>query len=75
MDGKNVVWESTLDGRYEVAVTRTVPYQGELTISEAGQVLFHQPVGLMYNAIFGPDIADVEGWQEAVVNFVDGKKA
>lgn len=31
-----IVWNSTLDDRYEVIVTRTAPYQGELTISEAG---------------------------------------
>lgn len=75
MDEKNVVWKSTLDGRYEVAVTRTASFQGELTLSEAGQVLFRQPVGLMYGAIFGPDVGDVEAWQEIAVYFVDGKKA
>jgi hypothetical protein len=30
----NIVWTSTLDGRYEVNVTRTDGYHGELTISE-----------------------------------------
>jgi hypothetical protein len=47
----NVVWTSTLDGRYEVTVTRTDDYHGELTISEGNQVLHRESVGLSYGAI------------------------
>jgi hypothetical protein len=47
----NVVWTSTLDGRYEVTVTRTHDYHGELTISEGNQVLHRESVGLSYGAI------------------------
>jgi RHS repeat-associated protein len=45
--------------RYEVVVTRIAPYQGQLTITDAGKEIFSQQVGLMYNAQFGPDMADV----------------
>jgi hypothetical protein len=34
-----IVWNSTLDDRYDAVVTRTAPYQGELTISESGKIL------------------------------------
>jgi hypothetical protein len=71
----NVVWTSTLDGRYEVTVTRTDDYHGELTISEGNQILHRESVGLSYGAIFGPDVADVAGWQRIAVGFVDGKKS
>jgi hypothetical protein len=67
----NVVWTSTLDGRYEVNVTRTDDYHGELTISEGNQVLHRKPVGLSYGAIFGPDVAGVADWQRIAVEFVD----
>jgi hypothetical protein len=66
-----VVWNSTLDDRYEVVVTRTAPYQGELTISESRKILHRQNVGLMYNAVFGPDIADVFAWKQIAIEFVD----
>lgn len=66
-----VVWNATLDDRYDVVVTRTAPYQGELTISESGKILFRQKVGLMYGAIFGPDVADVFAWKQIAIEFVD----
>jgi hypothetical protein len=62
-----------LDHRYRVTVTRTASYQGELTIAEDEVVLHKQTVGLMYNALFGPDIDDVRSWQERAVNFIDGR--
>ncbi len=70
----NVVWTSTLDGKYEVTVTRTSDYHGELTISESNQVLHREDVGLSYGAIFGADVADVADWQRIAVEFVDGQK-
>jgi hypothetical protein len=71
---RQIVWQSTLDGRYEAVVVRIAPYQGLLTIRDAGEEIFSQQVGLMYNAQFGPDMADVADWQEIVVNFIDNKK-
>ena len=71
----NVVWTSTLDGKYEVTVTRTDDYHAELTISEGNQVLHRKSVGLSYGAIFGPDVADVGDWQRIAVEFADGQKA
>ncbi len=71
----NVVWTSTLDGKYEVTVTRTGDYHGELTISEGGQVLHSESVGLSCGAIFGPDVADVADWRRIAVEFVDGQKS
>lgn len=65
------VWNSTLDGQYEATVTRTAPYQGELTISNGEKTIFRQSVGLMYNAVFGPDIADILEWKKIAVEFVD----
>lgn len=71
---RQIVWRSTLDGSYEVTVVRVAPYQGLLTITDAGQDIFSQQVGLMYNARFGPDISDVADWQEIVVQFIDNQK-
>ena len=71
----NVVWTSTLDGKYEVTVTRTDDYHAELTISEGNQVLHRESVGLSYGAIFGPDVADVADWRRIAFEFVDGHKS
>jgi hypothetical protein len=70
---EDVVLSSMLDHRYRVAVTRTASYQGELTIAEDGVVLHKQTVGLMYDALFGPDVCDVHSWQELAVDFIDGR--
>lgn len=70
----NEVWTATLDGRYTVTVTREAPYRGILRIAEGDKVLRWEPVGLMYDAPFGPDVDDVAHWQEIAVHFVDGRK-
>jgi len=70
---ENIVWTSKLDGRYIVTVTRTRPYQGELVIVDGDQILLRQTVGLMFNAIFGPDIADVQSWQQIAIDIIDGR--
>jgi len=66
-----IVWSSTLDGRYAIKVTRLAPYRGELTITEGTTVLHREPVGLSFDALFGPDVADVASWQEIAIKFVD----
>lgn len=38
------IWKSTLDHRYEVVVTRVAPYQGQLTITDAGRKISNDPM-------------------------------
>ncbi len=71
-DDETLVWTSMLVGRYTVAVRRTRPYRGELTISEADRVLMRKEVGLAFDALFGPDVGDVATWQDEALRFVDG---
>ena len=56
---EQIVWQSTLDGRYEVVVVRLAPYRGKLFITDADNTIFSQEMGLTYNAQFGPDVDDV----------------
>lgn len=65
------VWSSELDGKYMVKVTRIAPYRGELTIAEGNNVLHREDVLLSFDALFGPDVADVASWQESAIAFVD----
>lgn len=70
----NKVWESRLDNRYDIYVTRvgdSSNYEGELVIEESGNVLHREHVTLSYGAIFGPDVADVEDWENRAIRFVD----
>jgi hypothetical protein len=66
-----IVWSSMLDNRYTVTVTRVAPYRGELTIADGDNVLHRKTVLLSFNALFGPDVADVAAWQEAAMTFID----
>ena len=58
------VWQSTLDDRYEVQVVRVAPYQGKLLIREAGEEIYSQRVGLMFDTLVGPVAADLDVWEE-----------
>lgn len=70
---EDVIWTSLLDNRYIVTVRRTAPYRGELTITDAGQIIHREAVGLMFDAIFGPDIDDVSNFQRIAIQIVDGR--
>jgi len=65
------IWTTTLDRRYTVTVNRVASYRGELIITEGGKVLHRESVGLMYGALFGPDVSDVALWKEMAINLVD----
>jgi hypothetical protein len=71
---ENEVWNATLDDKYSISVERSAPYQGILTISDGDEVLYQEPVGLMYNAQFGPDMEDVHRWKQTAVGFIDSRK-
>lgn len=72
---EDVVWETILANHYVVTLVRTAPYQGKLTISDAGQEVFSQAVGLMYDARPFPCIADIVAWLQTAVNFVHNQKS
>lgn len=69
---EDAVCESMLDGPYKVMVLRTGPYRREWSIHCADQVLDRQDEGLSYDALLGPDVADVADWQERAIQVVDG---
>ena len=66
------IWESMLDNRYDCRVVRIGQYQGKLTVKDTNtdQILLSEDVGLMYDAQFGPDIADVLVWQDKCIAVV-----
>lgn len=70
----NEVWTATLDNKYTVTVIREAPYRGILTITEGKLVLHRESVGLMYDALFGPDVDDVASWQDIAVRFIDSRQ-
>ena len=69
-----LIWWSVLDDRYLVEVVRANG-GGQLRVFDhrrADRVIFCSEVGLIGNAQFGPDIADVASWQAAAIASVDG---
>lgn len=74
-DCPDLVWGTVLDGRYQIEVQRIEHYRGELCVfdhQDGNRLLKSWTVGLSYGALFGPDVDDVNDWQERVLEFVDG---
>jgi hypothetical protein len=67
------IWQAELDGKYKCSVTRINKRGGTLRVedTESGKMLLEQDVGLLYGAQFGPDVEDVEKWQDICVAVVD----
>lgn len=68
-----LVWEATLDGRYECVVRRMGAYEGRFTITNraTGRRVHTETVQLTYGAPFGPDIGDIAFWKERAMEVVD----
>jgi hypothetical protein len=77
-DEANIVWENTVDqGAWAVKVERTEePYRGILTIvrTSDGKEVHREDVGLSYDAIFGPDVADVADWEDRCIAVIDAQE-
>ena len=70
------VWKQTVDdGAFtcEVIRSESSSYVGTLqvTVTASGQVLLEEEVGLSYEARFGPDVADIQDWQEKAITVID----
>jgi hypothetical protein len=73
-ESEEPVYYSTVDnGTFEVKVMRLAAYSGRLTVKvmESGEVLLDTEVGLAYQALFGPDVADVNEWQIRSIDVID----
>ena len=69
-----LVWRSQLNDRYIIEMQRTGGYSGKLFVfdhNQSDQEIFSVDVGLSYLAMFGPDMADVQEWQEKVLDLID----
>jgi len=67
-----VVWEAELDNKYNCKVLRLGAYHGCLMITDnLGKILTQKPVTMSFDAVFGPDVDDVELWQDMCVEYVD----
>lgn len=69
-----LVWREKLDNRYLVEVRRTGSNTGVLYVFDHDRgdpEIASWEVSLSYRAQFGPDVADIEDWQEKVIDFID----
>jgi hypothetical protein len=71
----NIVWVALLDARYKVTIVRKEPYRGSLELRDGEDLILEQDVGLSYDAMFGPDAADVVEWREIATQFIDKRTA
>lgn len=69
----DLVWSAKLDGVYWTKVYRLAPYKGVLVVTLGDKEIGRKDVGLMYDAQFGPDVADVEFFMDEGVKIVDGQ--
>jgi hypothetical protein len=68
---EQIIWESGLDDKYHVKVIRTAPYIALAVITEGDKELARKETRLAFDASFGPDIADLQEWQEWAISVVD----
>ena len=66
-----VIWEAKLDNKYDIYVERVEPYKGELIIKDGDTTLTTKSVTLAYDAKFGPDVEDVQQWENMCADFID----
>ena len=69
-----ILWEAKLDDKYDCKVTRIDGYTAKLTVNWGTQSLLDEVVGLEHGAIFGPDIADVQYWQDKCIRAVNNEQ-
>lgn len=75
-DGDWIVWWTRLNGLYQVEVVRDSDSRDRGTLavydhSDGYAVIHTQSVDLMYGAVFGPDIEDIQTWQQTATAAVD----
>lgn len=72
-DMEDVIWESVLDDTYTYTcrVTRSGEYTGTLRIWVDDRVIMEKEISLSYDAMFGPDAADVNDWMMTCADYVD----
>lgn len=72
---RNVIYHTTVDdGEFSMEVVGSDDeYMGRLIVKVVAtdEVLLDQQVGLMYGAIFGPDVADVYVWEDRTIKVID----
>lgn len=70
-----VIWQNRLDRRYDVMVlASTKPYVGVFVVRDGNTELCRRTVNLSYNAVVGPDVADVSAWEDAAITLIDRSK-
>ena len=70
----NVVWKSKLDGIYDVMViSEGDGYKGKLILKKGDVELLNEDTSIAYAARFGPDIFDVNSWENRCIDFIDNK--
>ena len=67
-----IIWEATIDNTFKCAVVHTEDYKGQLKVTDnAGKVLLDETVDLAFGASFGPDVDDVQAWENMCIEAVD----
>ncbi len=69
----SLIWSATLDARYACTVDRIDGSSGTLKVTDThtNTILLEERVSLSYGAMFGPDVDDVQSWQEKIMQCVD----
>ncbi len=68
----DLVYENSLDGgKYKLRVLREKPYLGRLTLTRDDVIVHERDVGIMYDAPYGPDVEDIQTWQQISTDAAD----
>ena len=70
------IWEATVDNNtWKVQVVDTGDYAGRLEVIRVSdnEVVYTEDVRVSFNAVFGPDVADVAYWREKAIEVIDSQ--
>lgn len=72
-DEEDVVWSAEADHAWKIEVTRLSARAARFTVTniETGEEIANDGVSLMYGALFGPDVTDVEMWGVMAIEAID----
>ena len=73
---REIVWTATVDSNtWRVDVVRKSDYLADLQVYRVSDetMVHEEEVGLSYQAVFGPDMADVALWQDTAIAVIDAQ--
>lgn len=73
-----IIWESTVDQGAWRVVVEAIPNRSSRAVLKvfngtSGELGYQEEVPVSYDAIFGPDVADLDDWANKALTWIDAQ--